>query len=41
LGISKPFQLADHVVTLAVEPTEKQSAFRGVVNWHGIRLGEG
>jgi hypothetical protein len=32
--------LADHVVTLAVEAADKQSAFRGVVDWHGIRLGD-
>jgi hypothetical protein len=32
--------LADHVVTLTGEAAEQQGAFRGVVDGHGIRLGD-
>ena len=41
LVVSEAFQLADDVVTLTGEAAEEQGAFRGVVDWHGVRLGDG
>jgi len=41
LVVSKAVQLADHVLTLPGEAAEEQSAFRGVVDGHRTRLGDG